>query len=99
MMAEQMETRPKRREYLVDHGLPGIDSPTSRIEGARRFVRQKYVDVCQRLALHDLVSDEVAALVVATLAELERASARLSAARRWQCGGRRVTPARSEPDG
>ena len=67
-----------------------------RIERARRLVRQKEIDVRQRLAGEHFVADEVAALVVAALAELERRRRRpcgpsTAAARR-----RRVVPARRE---
>ena len=54
------------------HRLPGVDAPARRIKRSRRLVGEKDVDAGERLTGDDLVPDEVPALVVAALSELER---------------------------
>src|ERR1700704_6773045 len=38
VVAKQMKSRPHGRQNLVQHGLPGVDVPSCRVERTRRFV-------------------------------------------------------------
>src|SRR5262245_19373394 len=64
VVPEEMKARMHRRQHFVDNGFPGVDPLTGRVEGARRFVREKHVDAGQRLACQHFFAHEVTALVV-----------------------------------
>src|SRR5437870_9623790 len=63
MVAEQVHPRMHGGEHVVQRRFTGIDPTTRGIEGPRRFVGEKEIDLHQRLAHDHLFAHEVAALV------------------------------------
>src|SRR5581483_10767184 len=53
MMSEQMQPGPHGGQHLVDHRLARIDAAARRVERARRFVREKDIDILQAAAQDD----------------------------------------------